>query len=192
METLYPILETLRDFVAKADQLGIGYMVTGSFAMSAYGAIRYTRDIDIIVQLELQKAAAFANAFADEYYVSDISIRRAIDRRSMFNIVNLETGEKIDCIIYKDTEFARASYARRFKAHVAGIDFWTTTKEDLVVAKLNWARESHSETQIRDIANLTADEYDSSYVTSWIKALGLEPVWDEVERWKILHEKSEN
>lgn len=192
MKAKYSILETLRDFVGKSKDLGIEYMVTGSFAMSAYGQIRYTRDIDIIVQIERSQADAFARSFAVNYYVSDISIKRAIDRRSMFNVVSLETGEKIDCIIQKDTEFARMSFGRRRQAVVAGIEFWTTTKEDLIIAKLNWARDSHSEMQIRDIANLTDDEYDSSYVANWIENLGLSQIWSEVENWKTHHQRSKN
>lgn len=192
METTYPILETLRDFVDKAGKLGIEYMVTGSFAMSAYGEIRYTRDIDIVIQLERPDIARFVSAFADKYYVNDISIRRAIDRRSMFNIVNLETGEKVDCIIQKDSEFARVSFGRRRRAVVAGIGFWTTTKEDLIIAKLDWTRDTHSEMQIRDIANLTVDDYDSAYVSGWIESLGLSEIWSEVDNWKTLHQKLDN
>lgn len=192
MEINYPIFETLQDFISKANKLGVEYMVTGSFAMSAYGHIRYTRDIDIVVQIDRGEADAFARIFAEGYYISDISIKRAIDRRSMFNIVSFETGEKIDCIIQKDTEFARVSFSRRRRAVVAGIEFWTTTKEDLIIAKLNWARDSHSEMQIRDIANLTSDEYDSTYVADWIERLGLSEIWGEVESWKIHHERSDN
>jgi len=192
MDSTYPILETLRDFVDKAGKLGIEYMVTGSFAMSAYGEIRYTRDIDIVIQLERPDIARFVSAFADKYYVNDISIRRAIDRRSMFNMVNLETGEKIDCIIRKDTEFARASFGHRRRAVVGGIEFWTTTKEDLMIAKLDWARDTRSEMQIRDVANLSYDEYDSNYVVDWIEKLGLNEIWNEVENWKIRHQKSDN
>ena len=192
MEVTYPILETLRDFVDKAGKLGIEYMVTGSFAMSAYGEIRYTRDIDIVVRLDRKNVAQFTSVFADKYYVSDLSIGRAIDRRSMFNIVNFETGEKIDCIIQKDTEFARMSFGRRRRAVVAGIEFWTTTKEDLIIAKLDWASDSHSEVQIRDIANLSYDEYDSDYVSVWIENLGLGEIWREVERWKTHHQRSDN
>lgn len=192
MEQKYSILETLRDFVSRVAELNIQYMVTGSFAMSAYGEIRYTRDIDVVVQLGRGDDTLFTQKFGSGYYLSDISVRNAINRRSMFNIVSWDTGEKIDCIIQKDTEFARVSFDRRRTASVAGIEFWTTTKEDLMLAKLNWASESHSEMQIRDIANLSRGEYDSPYVTAWIKKLELENIWHEVETWKILHEKSEN
>jgi hypothetical protein len=110
----------------------------------------------------------------------------------MFNIVSLAHGGKVDCIIQKDTEFARTSFARRYKEKVAGVEFWTTTREDLTIAKLNWAKESHSEMQIRDIANLTSSEYDAGYVDSWINRLSLQKIWAEVKQWKIHHTQPDN
>jgi len=185
------MIETLRDFVEKIDDLGIEYMVTGSYAMSAFGEIRMTRDIDVVVQLAEKQVIPLFNRFKDEYYISDVSMRRALARKSMFNIISHAHGGKIDCIIQKDTEFARACFARRYKETVAGIKFWTTTREDLIVAKLNWAKDSHSEMQIRDIANLTRSEYDSAYVDAWIARLALGQIWAEVAQWKTRH-KSPN
>ncbi|MEQ1646246.1 MAG: hypothetical protein ABL959_22530, partial [Pyrinomonadaceae bacterium] len=118
--------------------------------------------------------------------------RRAIERESMFNLVNNEHGGKVDCIIHKDTEFARSSFARRYKVSVAGIEFWNTTRDDLIVSKLLWARDTNSEMQIRDIANLTSGSYDQGYVRRWIAQLNLNDIWAEVEKWKTQHEPLEN
>lgn len=185
------MIELLRGFVAKVDELGISYMVTGSFAMSSYGEVRTTRDIDIVVQLDAQRVDRFVRAFEAEFYISDASITRALENRSMFNIVNTEWAAKIDCIVQKDTDFARSSFERRREASVGGVKFWTTTKEDLIIAKLDWARDSHSEMQIRDIANLTSSEYDSEYVNAWISRMGLEHIWAEVAQWKTQRQRSE-
>ncbi|HJS50326.1 MAG TPA: DUF6036 family nucleotidyltransferase [Pyrinomonadaceae bacterium] len=192
MNTGISMIETLRDFVAKMNELGIDYMVTGSFAMSAYGEIRMTRDIDVVIQIKEDRINPFTKLFEPGYYVSDESIRRAIANRSMFNVISHEHGGKIDCIVMKDTDFARASFQRRYKVSVAGVDFWTITKEDLIVAKLNWARETHSEMQIRDIANLTSSEYDAAYVDNWVGRLQLEFIWREVAEWKTRHKRPEN
>jgi len=181
------MIETMRDFIERVDDLGIEYMVTGSYAMSAFGEIRMTRDIDVVVQLPEKGVGPFFNKFKNDYYISEESIRRALHRKSMFNIVSNSHGGKIDCIVQKDTDFARASFARRFRETVSGVQFWCTRKEDLVIAKLNWAKESHSEMQIRDIANLTGQEYDSEYVDDWIKRLGLIEIWSEVQQWKTQH-----
>lgn len=185
------LVESLRDFVGKAETLGVDYMVTGSFAMSAYGEIRHTRDINIVIELPLSLATKFAEMFApDDYYISETSVRRAIERRSMFHIVDNRFGTKIDLIIHKETEFARESFARRRKAIVSRVAFWMSTKEDLIIAKLQWARDSKSELQIRDIANLTDAEYDADYVDDWIARLKLEVIWSEVDTWKTLHKRS--
>ena len=184
--------DTLRDFVEKMNELGIEYMVTGSFAMSAYGEIRMTRDIDIVIALKRDDIDRFVEKFDTSYYVGKESIKRAIDRRSMFNIISNEHGGKIDCIILKDSPHAEKSFERRYKVSVADIDFWVTTKEDLIIAKLNWARDSFSEMQIRDIANLTMSEYNSTYVSDWIDKLDLNEIWAKVGEWKILHSKTEN
>lgn len=191
MSGTYSMIETLRDFVERAERLDIEYMVTGSFAMSAYGEIRSTRDIDIVVQLRENQAASLVNSFTEDFYVSETSVRRAIVQRSMFNMIKQPFGEKIDCIVQKETEFARTSFANRRLAIVSDVEFWTTTKEDLIIAKLEWSRDSHSELQIRDIANLTSSEYDSEYLEKWIDGLGLSRIWNEVEQWKTRRDTSE-
>lgn len=185
------MIETLRDFVAKANKLRLQYMITGSYAMSAYGEIRMTRDIDIVIQLTEKNLAKFVEAFEVEYYISKESVLRAIQSRSMFNIIDQTHGGKIDCIVQKDTAFARESFDRRFKVSVSGFEFWTTTKEDLILAKLVWAKDTRSEMQIRDIANLSESEYDSDYVAKWIARMDLAGIWTEVEQWKIRRDRTE-
>jgi hypothetical protein len=108
----------------------------------------------------------------------------------MFNVISHIHGGKIDCIVMKDTDFARTSFQRKYRVIVSEVEFWTTTKEDLIIAKLNWARDSHSEMQIRDIANLTSSEYDSAYVEAWVGRLQLESIWREVEQWKTQQRKA--
>jgi hypothetical protein len=192
MEKGISMIETLSDFVEKANSLGLEYMITGSYAMSAYGEIRMTRDIDIVIQLNEEKIENFVAAFDGDYYISKDSVLRAIRSRSMFNIINQAHGGKIDCIIQKDTAFARESFSRRFKVSVLDIEFWATTKEDLMLAKLMWAKDTRSEMQIRDIANLTESEYDSNYVAKWVAGMGLADIWAEVELWKIRRDKTEH
>lgn len=186
------MIETLRDFIEKMDRLSIGYMVTGSYAMAAYGEIRMTRDIDIVVEITGKDAHRFFELFKDEYYVSENSIRRAIDRKGLFNVVNNVHGGKIDCIVQKNSDFARTSFARRYREVVADVGFWATTREDLIIAKLQWASETKSEMQIRDIANLTGKTYDAEYVENWIDRLNLGTIWSEVSKWKIQHKPREN
>jgi len=56
-----------------------------------------------------------------------------------------------------------------------------TSPEDLLLSKLYWAKESSSETQLRDVRNLlkTVPDMDMDYVEEWIKKLGLDQVFKE-------------
>lgn len=192
MNTGISMADTLRDFVGKMNELGIEYMVTGSYAMSAYGEIRMTRDIDIVIQLNAEDAHRFVDKFSGAYYISEESVQNAILRRSMFNIISNEHGGKIDCIILKDSDYAKIGFARKYKVSAVGIDFWLTTKEDLILAKLDWAKESFSELQIQDIANMTSSDYNSEYVINWIDKLGLQNIWKKVGEWKTQQKKTES
>jgi len=178
------MLEVLRDFVQKAERLDISYMVTGSFAMSAYGEMRFTRDIDIVIEMEAACVDEFFRLFERDFYISKNSVRRAVGDQSMFNLIHLEKAVKIDCIVRNQTDFERLKFANRRQVTIGDLIFWTITKEDLILSKLNWAKSSASEMQIRDVANLIAGEYDFTYVQKWIKELNLEEIWQKVLEWK--------
>jgi hypothetical protein len=61
---------------------------------------------------------------------------------------------------------------------------YVTSPEDLILSKLYWAKESLSETQLRDIQNLlkTVSDLDMDYVKRWVKRLELEEVYREARK----------
>lgn len=44
----------------------------------------------------------------------------------------------------------------------------------LILSKLNWAKNTKSEMQMRDVAGILRNEYDEKYVRYWAKKLGIE------------------
>lgn len=178
------MVATLKDVTNRLSELGIEYMVTGSFAMSSYTTARTTLDIDVILEISGADADRFQRAFEGDYYVDATSIRRAVDRRSMFNIISNSTLVKIDCIVRKPTEFERKKFERRRRAAIGGVEFWLISKEDLIVSKLEWAKETYSELQFRDIRNLIESGADEVPIQNAIADLGLEETWKAFEEWK--------
>ena len=53
------------------------------------------------------------------------------------------------------------------------VSVWIVSKEDLIISKLYWARDSHSEFQLRDVKNLLVSGYDVAYLEQWTRELGL-------------------
>ena len=50
---------------------------------------------------------------------------------------------------------------------------WIVSKEDLILSKLDWARDSQSQRQLADVENLLATGDDLNYLEIWSQKLNL-------------------
>ena len=80
------------------------------------------------------------------------------------------------CIIRKNTEYRRLEFERRQQVQVDGVEIWIVSKEDLIISKLLWAQDSHSDFQLRDVRNLLKTGYDADYLKQWTRELLLDEV----------------
>jgi hypothetical protein len=173
-------VDVLRDVSRRLESVEIRFMLTGSMAMNYYAQPRMTRDIDIVVELALSDVAKVVQLFTPDYYVSPEAVTQSILRHSMFNLIHQESVIKVDFVVRKDEPFRLAEFQRRVRIRVEDFETWIVTKEDLILSKLYWARDSHSERQLSDIKNLIATGCDLAYLEPWTQRLGLESLWNEV------------
>ena len=164
-------LDIVRDVSNRLDQSGFGYMLTGSMAMNYYAEPRMTRDIDLVVALLPKDTETVVNLFRPDYYASREAIGESIAHQSMFNLIHQQSVIKVDCIVRKNTPYRRIEFERRQRITMEGFSTWITTKEDLIISKLLWAKDSLSELQLRDVKNLLATSSDSDYLEKWTKEL---------------------
>jgi hypothetical protein len=164
--------EVLKDAVTRFEQLGIDYMLTGSMSMIHYAMMRLTNDIDIVIEASARDASKIIARFEPDYYVPHQRVTDAILRKFMFNLLHQQKLVKIDCILRKDDIFQKESFARRTRIRfLTDIDLWIISKEDLILSKLSWAKNTHSEMQKRDVANILRNGYDEDYVERWATKL---------------------
>ena len=166
--------EVLRDFTNRLESLNIAYMLTGSMAMAFYAQPRMTADIDIVVEINSEQTGEIIKTFEPDYYIPHGSMRSAIARRTMFNILHRQTLVKVDCALRKTSEFHLNAFSRRQKVDFGGFDIWIISHEDLILSKLFWAKETKSEMQIRDITNLLRGRIDLDYLKLWSSKLSVE------------------
>ena len=71
---------------------------------------------------------------------------------------------------------------RRRAVSIAGQQVYIVSPEDLILSKLDWARDSRSQLQLDDVRNLlrTVEGLDREYLTRWAEALGLTALYREV------------
>jgi hypothetical protein len=89
---------------------------------------------------------------------------------------------KVDFIVQPDAEYQRTELGRRRQVTFEGVPIWIIAPEDLVLSKLDWARQSRSERQLTDVRNVLSacDALDWTYLRIWAARLGLEELLDEV------------
>jgi hypothetical protein len=63
--------EALAQVIATLDELGIRYVVGGSFASSFYGEARMTHDVDIVVAVSLQQVPGLVEKLEDDFYINE-------------------------------------------------------------------------------------------------------------------------
>jgi hypothetical protein len=171
----------LTRLVEALEQAGIPYMITGSFASSAHGIVRSTRDVDIVVAATEEQLRRFIAKFPDDqYYADEYDALDALRHQSQFNIIDFATSWKADLIIRKERDFSRVEFNRRRPHVIQGVSVFITSPEDVLVAKLEWARMGESERQIEDAAGILATQgadLDHAYVEQWVRELGLDDQW---------------
>ncbi|MCH8922312.1 MAG: F0F1 ATP synthase subunit alpha, partial [Planctomycetes bacterium] len=133
---------------------GIPFMVTGSMASVYFGEPRSTLDIDIVIDPTAGQLDDFLQSLGDDYYVSTETARQALRDRSMFNVIAYKTGWKADLIVRKDRPFSVAELARRQETRLQGVTAFVATAEDVILSKLEWAKQGESERQLRDVAGV--------------------------------------
>jgi hypothetical protein len=175
-------LDVLRDVSQRLTSGGVAFMLTGSMAMNYYAQPRMTRDIDLVVKLASEQTDLLIGMFETEYYVERPTVARAIAQRSMFNLIHNETIIKLDCIVLKSDRYRQQEFARRRLVSLGDFETWIVSREDLILSKLYWARDSKSELQLRDVKNLLTVDCDMPYLYSCAEDLGVKPLLIEVLR----------
>lgn len=164
------------------DANGIPYMFTGSVVSSYYGEPRATHDIDIVVELEASLVSAFAEVFPDPtFYLREESIREAVDRRSMFNLIDTASGNKVDFWLLTFDAFDTSRFARRQRVNLFGTPVFIATPEDAIVSKLRWSKLAGGSRKQQDDAlrmfEVQHGLLDFSYLQKWVGELKLEAEW---------------
>jgi len=166
-------LTILRDITTRLDAAGIDYMLTGSVALACFAQPRMTRDIDLVVAFHLKDAARITGVLGKEYCVSQEAAREAVLVQSSFNAIHEATLIKVDFMVRKREGFRLHEFTRRVRLKLVDFELLVVSKEDLILSKLKWARQSHSERQLTDVDNLIATGCDQAYLRTWSAALNL-------------------
>lgn len=174
------ILTATEPVVEAFEALGIPYYIGGSVASSAYGIARSTMDVDMVSDLKPKHVRALVGMLEAAYYIEEDMILEAIEGRSSFNMIHLETMLKIDVFIAKNTPYDIETFKRRRRDTLheeqSGTQFYLVSPEDIVLNKLAWFRSGGdvSERQWNDVLGVLKvqkESLDITYLQHWASEL---------------------
>jgi len=180
-----PIDSVLSRIVQALKDAGVPYMLTGSFASSLHGAPRVTHDVDIVIAPTLGSLHRLLGQFPeDAYYVSKDAALQAYGSEGMFNVVDFDTGWKVDFIVRKSRAFSQEEFERRHSATIESTNVVVASAEDVIISKLEWAKLGESERQLRDVASILSirgTDLDVTYIERWVERLDIASQWSKAK-----------
>lgn len=160
----------VKSIVMILEEEDLEYVIVGGIAVSAWGNIRTTRDVDILLLLNEGDANDLEVALKRERFsIQAEDIVDALKQRSHFTIFDEVSEYHLDAKgIYSEND--RLTLSRRRKVNLADFAFYVASPEDLIANKLLFG----SEQDIKDAEGMYARQFDSldrAYVEGRCKRL---------------------
>ena len=184
MESIDP-RKLLVEIASILDKNKIPYLITGGMAVFVWGRPRFTADIDLVVELSIDKLGILEKSLKslDEAgYVDGDVMREALVHSGEFNFIDGKTGMKVDFWVSTGDAFDRSRLKRRMAQKIIGHEVYFSSPEDLILSKLRWWRDSGSSRHKEDIASIisiSGENLNREYLHTWAKKLGYKDLLDE-------------
>lgn len=175
----------LKHVVGILEEAQVPYMLTGSLASAYYATPRATQDIDVVIDPGEAGLERVVGGFSSAgFYVDRETAFAALHSRGQFNVIDPDSGWKVDLIVRKERPFSETEFERRGRVSLLGVEVSLAAPEDILLAKLEWAKLADSALQRRDALQLlerSFDRMDIDYLEHWVEELGLEAEWSRIQ-----------
>jgi len=176
-------------FIEPLENRGFSYMITGGVASVIYGDPRFTRDIDIVLELPESGIDGLAQAFSSpDFYLPPVETLREEafrPRHGHFNIIHRGTALRADVYLLGDDPLHAWAFGRRARIPLdEDVAIWLAPVEYVIVRKLEYYSLSGSDRHLRDISmmlEVSGEKVDRAELRRWVERLGLDEAWVDAE-----------
>jgi hypothetical protein len=169
----------------------IKYLIGGAVAVWAWGDVRTTRDLDLVIELPIESVTDLSRELAQRGMLvpPDIMLDILLTSRSdlAINAIHMYSGYKAELFLLRSGDAYRAQALERRLLVDLGPplgEVWVHSPEDLILYKLRYFSISRQPKHVRDIASILftlEKELEVDYITAWAERLGLTDTWLEVQ-----------
>lgn len=169
--------EKLTIFLDKTlKKLKIPYMFIGGLAVNAYGFLRATFDLDLVIALEEKKIKPLVSALkVAGFELKEEDVRTILKIGNRFMTRTPRSPHRIDFWLPK-TNFDRQAFLRRRQKIIFNKKMWIISPEDLILMKLLYGGRGKDIDDVYGILKRQAGRLDKNYLQKEAKKLGIEKI----------------
>lgn len=157
-------------------KLKIPYMFTGGLAVNAYGFLRATFDLDLVIALEERHLKPLVSALRRAGFDLDQEdVRTILKVGNRFMARSPRSPHRIDFWLIK-TDFDRLAFLRRQKKIIFNKKIGIISPEDLILSKLLYGGRGKDIDDIEGILKRQGSRLDKNYLKREAKRLGIEKI----------------
>ena len=167
------------------DQLGIRYLLAGSYSSNFYGIPRTTRDADFVAVFS-ERIERVSEVLGEEFVLDPQTSFESVTGtfRDIFQVPSI--AFKIELFHLSEDSHDQSRFERRVKVFDELIqrEIFIPTPEDVIIMKIRWAqgaKRGKDADDVRDVIAVQGDEVlDWDYIHHWTAIHGTRDLLDEI------------
>lgn len=169
----------------------VKYLIGGAVAVWAWGDVRTTRDLDLVIDLPAEVVADLSRELTQRGMLmpTDIILDTLLAPLGDLAIsaIHMYSGYKAELFLLRPGDAFRAQALERRLLADLGPPLgavWVHSPEDLILNKLRYFVISRQPKHVRDIAGILfalESELEMDYIALWAERLGVAEAWQEVQ-----------
>ena len=178
-------------FVRPLNELRIPYLITDGVASVIYGEPRFTRDIDLVIQLHPRDVCLFVEAWpAADFYVPPVEVLEEESRlpaHGHFNLSHHQTAMRADVYLPGSDALNAWAFEHKVMRRIEDDDVFVAPIEAVILSKLRYYQMGKSDRHLRDIRRMltiSRDLVDIPELERWAARRGVEREWQQAHDYR--------
>jgi hypothetical protein len=171
--------------IALFEQLGIPYVLVGSFSSNYYGRPRSTKDADFVITISDDQLSKLRTGLLPEFHLEAQMSFETVTMHTRHIVTHPESAFKIELFLLSEDAFSQERFRRRMQVDFEGHRVWLPTAEDVIVQKVKWAQTGRRSKDIEDVISVLkvqAGKLDLPYIRRWCDEHGSRELFEELLR----------
>lgn len=167
------------------NEVGVPYMLVGSYSSNYYGKPRSTKDADFVVQIEHEQLGRVASRLGTQFQFDNQMSFETVTMTTRYIIRIPDIVFKIEMFLLSPEAHDQSRFARRKQLDFEGRLVWLPTPEDVIITKLRWSKGGAREKDVDDVRRVLAlqvGKLDLPYIHEWTEKHGTRELFDQLLR----------